>query len=315
VATLTVGDNAGGEAMQTVLVEAVEPNIPPVAVAAADVTSGPAPLDVVFSAAGSYDPDGFVGNIHWVFGDGGEYWGGTAYHTFDQEGTWDVTVTAHDRRGGTGTASLTVVVGQPAPPAAPSNLVAVAFTSEWINVTWSDNSNNETGFSVERCRGTASFCGANPSQFTEIAQTGANVDYYGDTGLPAATTFSYRVRAFNASGPSAYSNIASATTLGGPPAAPTALTALAGIPRPTRPRGAFVDLSWADNSADETSFVVERCRGVGCTDFAVRATVGANATTYRDGSLPRRVTYRYRVKARNASGDSAYSNIATATTP
>jgi PKD repeat protein len=215
VATLTVTDNGGAQTMQEILVQAVEPNVPPVAVAAANIASGPAPLDVIFEAAGSYDPDGFIGNIHWDFGDGSEYWGGIAYHTFDQ-GTWPVTLTVFDGRGGTGTAPpLFITVGPPLPPAAPSALLAMAFTSDWINMTWTDNSNSEGGFKVERCQGTAAFCNANPSKFTEIAQTGPNMDYYGDVGLPAGTTYSYRVRAFNVSGNSAYSNTSSATTLPG----------------------------------------------------------------------------------------------------
>lgn len=115
-------DNGGAQTIQEVLVEAVEPNVPPVAVASSDVTSGPAPLYVTFYAAGSYDPDGFIGNIHWDFGDGWDYWGSPAYHTFDQQGTWQVTLTVYDRHGATGTDTLTITVGPPLPPAAPSNL-------------------------------------------------------------------------------------------------------------------------------------------------------------------------------------------------
>lgn len=222
VATLTVTDNRAAQTTsrsarttQEVLVQAVEPNIPPVAVASSNVTSGPLPLDVVFYAAGSYDPDGFIGNIHWAFGDGGEYWGGTAYHTFYEQGTWPVTLTVYDGRGGIGTAApFAVTVGAPLPPLAPSELSAIAFTSDWINMTWTDNSDSEAGFEVERCQGTAAFCGANPAQFAQIGQAGPNVDYYGDTGLPAGTTYSYRVRAFNVSGHSSYSNTSTATTLG-----------------------------------------------------------------------------------------------------
>ena len=36
----------------------------------------------MFSASGSYDPDGFIGNLEWTFSDGGTYWGSPAYHTF-----------------------------------------------------------------------------------------------------------------------------------------------------------------------------------------------------------------------------------------
>jgi len=217
VATLTVTDNDGAQTMQEALVQAVEPNMPPVAVASANIASGPVPLDVIFNAAGSYDPDGFIGNIHWDFGDGTESWGGIEYHTYYGMGTWQATLTVYDGRGDTGTAPpLIITVGPPLPPAAPSGLLAIAFTSDWINMTWTDNSNNEDGFKVERCKGTASFCDANPSNFAEIAQTGPNIDYYGDVGLPAGTTFSYRVRAFNVSGNSSYSNTSSATTFPGP---------------------------------------------------------------------------------------------------
>jgi hypothetical protein len=76
-----------------------------------------------------------------------------------------------------------------------------------------------------------------------------------------------------------------------------------------------VDLTWTDTSTNESNFILERCTGSNCTNFAVRATLGANTTSYRDTGLARRTTYRYRVKARNSGGDSAYSNIASATTP
>ena len=65
---------------------------------------------------------------------------------------------------------------------------------------------------------------------------------------------------------------------------------------------------------NETGFRIERCKGSTCTNFALIATVGANVTTYANTSLSRNTAYRYRVRAYNASGNSAYSNIASATT-
>jgi hypothetical protein len=50
------------------------------------------------------------------------------------------------------------------------------------------------------------------NSFSQLATVGANVTTYSDTGLNRATTYYYRVRAYNAGGNSAYSNIASATT-------------------------------------------------------------------------------------------------------
>jgi titin len=89
------------------------------------------------------------------------------------------------------------------PPAAPSNLTATAVSSSQINLSWTDNSNNETSFEVYRSKTGRSF--------KRIATVGANVTTFADTGrLPASPT--YRVRAHNDGGNSDYSNIASATT-------------------------------------------------------------------------------------------------------
>ena len=60
---------------------------------------------------------------------------------------------------------------------------------------------------------------------------------------------------------------------------------------------------------------IERCKGSTCTNFAQIATVGANVTSYSNTGLSSNTSYRYRVRAYNASGNSGYSNIAKATTP
>jgi len=94
----------------------------------------------------------------------------------------------------------------PQPPTAPGNLTASAQSRNRIRLSWSDNSNNETGFSIERC------AGAGCTSFAPIAQVGAGATSFADTGLSRRTTYRYRVRAFNPAGNSAYSPIASATT-------------------------------------------------------------------------------------------------------
>ena len=191
----------------------------------------------------------------------------------------------------------------PAPPAAPSGLTAQAVSSSQINLAWTDNSSDETGFKIERCTG------AGCSSFAQIATVGANVTSYANTGLAAATSYSYRVRAYNAGGDSTYSNTATAITEAStsPPAAPSSLTAQA-------VSSSQINLAWVDNADNEQGFKIERCTGSKCTNFAQIATVGAGVTTYANTGLSARTTYRYRVRAYNASGDSAYSNIAKATT-
>jgi pectate lyase len=184
----------------------------------------------------------------------------------------------------------------PSPPAAPGSLAATAISGSQINLGWSDNSNNEDGFKIER-----STDGVN---FTQIATVGANVTSYPNTGLAAATTYYYRVRAYNAGGDSGYSNTASATTLAAqPPAAPSNLGAVAGKKK--------IALSWTDNASNETGFKIER--STDGTNFTQIATVGANATTYTNTGLTSGTTYYYQVRAYSAAGDSAYSNVASAT--
>jgi hypothetical protein len=191
----------------------------------------------------------------------------------------------------------------PAPPAAPSALSATAASSSQINLAWTDNSNNESNFRIERCQG------AGCTNFAQIATVGANVTVFNDTGLTASTSYSYRVRASNAGGDSGYSNTASATTQAGAtiPNAPSGLSAAA-------TSSSQINLSWADNSNNEDSFRIERCQGAGCTNFAEIASVGANVTTFNDTGLAASTTYIYRVRARNSAGDSDYSNTASATT-
>jgi hypothetical protein len=96
----------------------------------------------------------------------------------------------------------------PPPPSAPSGLTATAVSPTQINLAWTDNSTDESGFKIERCIVKGKTC-----NFVEIAQTGANVVAFSNTGLTKNTKYSYRVRAFNGGGDSAYSNTAPATTL------------------------------------------------------------------------------------------------------
>lgn len=91
------------------------------------------------------------------------------------------------------------------PPIVPSNLTATAASTAQINLAWKDNSSDETGFKLERKTGAS-------GTYAQITTTNANITTYSDTGLSPGTTYYYRVRAYNASGDSAYSNETSATT-------------------------------------------------------------------------------------------------------
>src|SRR4029077_2063796 len=77
VATLTVTDNLGVSTVNTVSLAVTTPNVLPVAKFIVTPPTGPAPLDVVLTSDGSYDPDGAIGNRQWNFSDGGDYFGNT----------------------------------------------------------------------------------------------------------------------------------------------------------------------------------------------------------------------------------------------
>jgi len=90
------------------------------------------------------------------------------------------------------------------PPAIPSPLFASAKSQTEINLNWTDNSMNEDGFKIEKKE--------EGGIFVEIAELGANVTSYSETGLQTSTKYFYRILAFNEEGNSNYSNEASATT-------------------------------------------------------------------------------------------------------
>ena len=89
----------------------------------------------------------------------------------------------------------------------PNNLTATAVSGSQIDLTWTDRSNNEDGFKIERKIGAG-------GTYAEIATAGANVTGYSDAGLATGTTYYYQVRAYNGAGNSGYSNEANATTPG-----------------------------------------------------------------------------------------------------
>ena len=180
--------------------------------------------------------------------------------------------------------------------AAPSNLTAVATSSSQIRLSWTDNATNETGQIIQRCNAV----GCNPP-----ITVGANVTSYTDNGLAAGFAYTYTVRAQGPGGDSALSNSATATTpavaLNTVPAAPGNLAS--GAVARTQ-----VVLNWTDNANNETGFLLERCRGTGCTAFSQIASTGANVTTYSDSGLRAGSAYSYRLRATNAIGKSSYSN-------
>ena len=169
-------------------------------------------------------------------------------------------------------------------PAAPSGLAATAVSATQIDLAWTDNSNNETGFNIERS--------GDGATFTAAGSVGAGVTTFSVTGLAAGSQFSFRVTASNTAGVSAPSNIATATTQApaqGAPAAPTGVAA--GTVTATS-----AALTWTDASNNETGFRIDRSTD-GVTFVAASAVMPANTTSGTAAGLTANTVYTFRVVA------------------
>ncbi len=186
-------------------------------------------------------------------------------------------------------------------PAAPSGLTATATSTSQINLSWTNNATNQSGFQIDQ---------ATNSGFTQGLTTvtvGANATTYNATGLTTGTTYYYRVRATNAIGDSANSSTASAMTEGTLPAAPSGLSA-------TAASSSQINLSWTNNATNQSGFQIDQATSSDFTQNLTTVSVGANVTTYSATGLSANTTYYYRVRAVNGIGDSANTSTASATT-
>ncbi|MEY4748765.1 MAG: hypothetical protein RIQ60_979 [Pseudomonadota bacterium] len=212
--------------------------------------------------------------------------------------------------GGSAVANVRVVAA--VPPGAPSGLVSTGSTTTTVSLRWIDGATNESGFRIY----TVAAGGAR----TQVAAVGANVTAATVTGLTAGTTYTFQVEAFNGSG-AAVSNTVTASTLALPVAAGTPTSALS----TTVTRG--IDVSFADNSTDETAFQVQRATvtagvvgtfaTVGTVNVTAPATTGG-AITFTDTSGPPATgtSYAYRViTVRGVDSSAPSANSLTLTTP
>ncbi len=149
----------------------------------------------------------------------------------------------------------------------------------------------------------------NSGPFSLIASVNKNAGEYIDPSAMPNTLYYYAIKAVRTvenkhsdiSDYSQPSHIESAS-----PDTPSNLTA-------TARSCAEVALRWEDNSDDEEHFVIERKEEGG--SYGMLSTVGADTTSYTDGTVEDGKTYYYRVKAVNGAGESGYSNEARVRVP
>lgn len=114
------------------------------------------------------------------------------------EGTATITATCEGRSG-----SAAVSVVDLTPPAAPSDISAIPLSNTEIQVSWTDNSNKEDEFRIDRetvSEGVAGTSGGPARAFAQVGTVGPNVTTFVDTGLESATSYRYRVQACNENG-------------------------------------------------------------------------------------------------------------------
>ena len=213
--------------------------------------------------------------------------------------TYCYRVRAYD--GSTNSSYSSSVSGTTSMPA-PTNLSGAAISQTQIDLIWTDNSNSETGFKIERAD--SSDCSGTPT-FSQIATVGSNISSYSNTGLTSNTSYCYRVRAYTSYANSDYSSTTVVTTS---LPSPTNFTATVSATSTTQ-----INLAWTDNSDNENEFRIEKKTGASGT-YSQIVSVATNTTAYANIGVSDGTIYYYRVRACNAEACSSYSNEDDATT-
>jgi hypothetical protein len=185
------------------------------------------------------------------------------------------------------------------PPAAPQNLQASGTTAVSVILGWTDCSDNEEGFRIERSDD-------GNKNWARCAVTGPNTQAAEVTGLASEKPYGFRVFAFNKAGESAAAGPITIQTLGTPPARPLALSA-------SNVKATTVDLGWTDASSNEQAFVIEASQDLGRNWVEAGRTKTNLQQQTVTGLLPE-TRYQFRVSALNASGKSDPSNVVEVTT-
>jgi hypothetical protein len=188
----------------------------------------------------------------------------------------------------------------------PPDDLEVANENNRNTVTWRDNSDVKgavpaTAFVVERCSGDIyAICYAGNSKFEPVAKLGKTTTWTDSPGS-GNRALTYRVKAVNEAGDSAYSNAAMDT-----PGSVGDVTAQIIGP-------AAIEVTWDQSApADATSYFVGRCAGTYQTcqlhDLNYRpvtcaeGSLDGNARKCTDRSFTAGAIYAYRVRSTNAAG-------------
>jgi hypothetical protein len=185
-------------------------------------------------------------------------------------------------------------------PSAPNYLIASALSGK-VNLSWTDNAIDETGFEIFRSDGYS-------GNYKKIATVNQNTISYQDNNVSAPVTYWYRVRAVNSTGSSALCREDSATTILPLPSIPTLVSPL----NNSMSQPISLNLTWnASNDADTYQCQV-------ATDFQFNNIIVDDSTLSSTSKsiygLTNNILYYWKVRAKNISGYSQWSEIWNFTT-
>lgn len=196
--------------------------------------------------------------------------------------------------------------------AAPSNPLAVSAGQNQIDVTWKDNSTDESQFEMHRSTG-----GPNGA-FTLLSSTAANATTYRDQGLVAGTQYCYVIRGVRLRGTnttfSPFSAAACAVTDQLPPPPPPPVPVAASEATAAAMNSSSIAVRWTAMPSPDQQFRIDRSTDGGAA-WNVVATMLSSERAFYDYATPNEKAVCYRVVAFNVRGAASPSNTACATPP
>jgi len=181
-------------------------------------------------------------------------------------------------------------------PATPTDLTATLAGPTQVDLTWTDNADNEDGYTLQRRQQSGD--GSWPATWTTLRWLGPNVTSFTDEEIPEDGQYQYRVRGYNAAGPGNWAHPARIVVCSTKPPTPTDFAA--GLVDDNTGR-----LTWTDNSDINEGFTVQRRQWVSGTGWPAAWTtlrwLGPNVETY-DDTINEDGVYQYRVRAYNSVG-------------
>ncbi|MFH0887905.1 MAG: hypothetical protein V1871_01705 [Planctomycetota bacterium] len=267
---------------------------------------------------GRVNPKGSITTAYFQWGTTASYGNTTASQSIDSgtsyvpvqgdisglSGTtlYNFRVVAINSGGTTNGNNLTFTTAVP-PPNAPTNLIATTMSNNCIHLQWTDNSDNEQGFIIERINELETETTWEWTDYMQVAVVGPNIISYSDCNLISGAYYGYRVKAYNVNGHSEYSNESFVATL---PVAPINLTA-------TTVSYKQIDLKWV-NVCNNYNVGVGIERSTDGINYEGIGGCTAGLSEFSDTTLQPNTTYYYRVTAVNRAGlsqDFATTSVTT----